>query len=115
MNGERCQRGPHRFVGCTQNIDRIDLDGIDDTDRPRDRIVRDEIVVNLISFFGEQLLRVVQFSVPEFFRKDYRGRHDWTGECAPAGFIDPRDRGNTERAQFAFMPESAAAIHGSTP
>jgi hypothetical protein len=53
--------------------------------------------------------------VPEFLRKNYDGRHDWTGERATAGFIDPRDGGNTERAQFAFMPESAATVHRRAP
>ena len=113
LNGERRQRGTHRFVSRAQNIDRIDLDGIDDANRPRDRIVRNEIVVNFIAFLRQQLLRVVQFPVPELLRKNYHGRHDWTGERATAGFIDPRDGGNTERAQFAFMPESAAAIHAT--
>jgi len=115
LNGERGQRGAHRFVGRAQNIDRIDLDRINDTDSPCDRIVPDQVVVNLVAFLRQQLLRVVQFPVPEFLRKNYRGRHDWTGKCAPARFIDPRDGRNPECAQFAFMPESATAIHGSTP
>ena len=76
LNGERGQRGAHRFVGRAQNIDRIDLDGIDDADRPPDRIVRDEIVVNLSAFLRQQLLRVVQFPVPEFLRKNNGGCYD---------------------------------------
>ena len=40
LNRERGQRGAHRLVGRAQNVDRVDLDGIDNPNRPRDGIVR---------------------------------------------------------------------------
>ncbi len=68
LNDERGYCRAHRFVGRAQNIDRVDLDGINGADRPRDRIVCDQVVVNLFAFLRQQLLRIVQLFVPEFFR-----------------------------------------------
>jgi hypothetical protein len=98
-------------VGRSENVNRVDLNGIDDADGPRDRVVGGEIVVNFFAFLRQQLLRIIQLPVPEFFRKDDGRRHDGTRERAATGLINACDRGNSERAQFAFVPESAAAIH----
>jgi hypothetical protein len=49
----------HRLVGGAQDIDRVDLDRIDDSDRPRDRAVRDQIMVNFFAPLREKLLGVV--------------------------------------------------------
>ena len=76
-----------------------------------DFFVREQIVVNLFALFRQQLFRIIQLLVPEFFRKNNRRRYDRPGQCTAARFVDPRDGGNSERAQFAFMPESAAPIH----
>ena len=111
LSGESGNGRAHRFVGSAQNIDRVDLDGINDAYRPRDRIVCNQLVVNLFAFFRQKLLRIVQLPVPEFFRKNNRRRYDRPGQRAAPCFIDAGDRRNSERAQFAFMPESAAAIH----
>ena len=111
LSGESGNSRAHRLVGSAQNIDRVDLDGINGADRPRDRIVCDQVVVNLFAFLRQQLLRIVQLFVPEFFRKNNRCRYDGAGQCAAPRFVDAGDRGNSECAQFAFMPESAAAIH----
>jgi len=102
---------PHRFVGRAQNVDRVDLDRIDHADRPRDRVVRDEIVVNFFALLRQELFRIVELFVPEFFRQNNGCRYNRPGERAPSCFIDAGDRRNPECAQFAFMPESAAAIH----
>ena len=110
-NGESCKGCAHRFVSRAQNVDRIDLDRINDAHGPRDRVVRDEIMVNLFAFLRQKLLRIVKLPVPEFFRKNDGGGYDRTGERAAPRLIDARDGRNSERAQFAFMPESAAPIH----
>jgi len=112
LPGESCDCGAHRFVGRAQNVDRIDLDGIDRADRPRDRRVRDQFVINFFAFLRQQLLRIVQLFMPEFFRKNNRCRYDGPSQCAAPRFIDAGNRGNSKGAQFAFMPESAAPIHG---
>ena len=114
LNDERGDCGSHRFVGGAQNIDRVNLDGINDADRPRDRIVRDQVVVNLFALLRQKLLRIVQLPMLEFFRKNNRRRYDRSGERPASRFIDARDGGNAERAQFAFVPKSAASVHGST-
>jgi hypothetical protein len=111
LHGESVDRCAHRFVSRAQNIDRVDLDGIDDADRPRDRSVPNEIVVNFFALLRQELLRNVQLLVPKFFRKNDGGCYDRTSQRAAPRFIDARDSGNPERTQFAFMPESAAPIH----
>jgi hypothetical protein len=108
---ERGERGPHRLVGGAQNIYRIDLDRIDDADGPDDRAVPDEIVINLLAFFRQQLLGIVQAAVPEFFRKNNGGGYDRTGERAASRFIDTGDGRDAQAAQPAFMPETTTTIH----
>jgi hypothetical protein len=112
LKGEAGDGRAHRLVGRAQDVDRIDLDRVHDPDRPRDGVVRDEIVVNLVAFLRQKLFRIVQLPVPEFLRKNYRGCDNRSSECATPRFVDARDSGDTERAQFAFMPESTASVHG---
>jgi hypothetical protein len=111
LGGQAGDRGPHRFMGRAQNIDRVDLDRVDDADRPGDRTVRHEIAVNVFALFRQKLLRVVQLWVPEFLRKNDGRRYDRAGECASPRFIDTRDRGDAEGAEPSLMPESAPPIH----
>ena len=47
--GERCNGLAHRSVGRAQNIDSVDLDGIDNTHRPTEVGVRDQLVMNLLA------------------------------------------------------------------
>jgi len=111
LNDESGERRAHRFVSRPQNVDRVDLDGIDDADRPRDRVIRDQIAVNLFAFLRQKLLRVIQLSVPEFFRKNNRRCHNRPRQRAASRFVDAGDGRNPKRAQFAFVPESATPIH----
>ena len=107
-NRECLEGCAHRFVSRAQYVDRVDLDRIDHADRPRDRTVRDEIVVNLFALLRQKLFGIVQLPVPKFLRQNNRRCYNRPGERAAARFIDARDGGNSKRAQFAFMPESAA-------
>jgi len=111
LNGESGYGDPHRLVARAQNVDCVDLNRINDADRPRDGVVVEQIVINLLAFLRQELLRIVQLLVPEFFRKNYSRGYDRPGQCTAPRFVDARDRGNAQRAQFAFMPESAATIH----
>jgi hypothetical protein len=113
LRGKRGNCRPHRLVGSAQNVDHVDFYRIDHTDRPENGVVSDEIVVNLLAFFREELLRVVQPPVAKFLRKNHRGRHNRTGEGATARFVDAGNRRDTEGAKFAFMPEATTAIHDS--
>lgn len=56
LNGESTYRDPHRLVARPQNVDRVDLDGIDNPDGPRDRVVSNQILVNLLALFWQKLL-----------------------------------------------------------
>ena len=53
------ERDPHRLVRGAQDVNRVDLHRIDDSDRPGDRGVRDEVMVNFFALFGEKLFRIV--------------------------------------------------------
>jgi hypothetical protein len=43
-------------VGGAQDIDRINLDRIDNSNRPRDRLAVDQLMVNLFTALREKLL-----------------------------------------------------------
>lgn len=111
---QRLDGRAHRLVGGAQNIDRINLYRIDDSDRPRDPVAVDQFVVNLFATFGEKLLGIVEPAMPKSLRKNDRRCYDWPGKRPPAGFIDAGDRRDTKRAQSAFMPETTATVHLAT-
>lgn len=111
LKGEAGQRQVHRLVGRAQDVDRVDLDGIDDPHCPRDASVRRQVVIDLLTFLRQKLLRIVQLPVPELLRKNNRGGYDRPGQRAASRLINSRDAGNSKRAKFAFMPESAASVH----
>jgi hypothetical protein len=104
-------RHPHGLMRRAQDVDRVDLDRIDNPDCPGDGVVRDEIVVDLLALFLKELLRIVQLPVPEFLREDDRGGDDWTGERPAPSLINSRDGRDAERPEFAFMPKTAAPVH----
>lgn len=111
LRGQGFQCGAHRFVRGAQNIDRIDLDRVDYADCPENGAVRSEILVNLLALLRQELFGIIQPPVLEFFWQDNRGRYHRAGQGAAAGFVDASYRRDTERAEFAFMPEATATIH----
>jgi hypothetical protein len=111
LKGEGGDGRAHRLVGRAQDIDRVDLDGIDDADRPCDGAVRNEIAIDFFAFLRQKLFRIVQFPVPKFFRENNRSGYDRSRERATSRFVDTGDGGDTERAQFAFMSEPTATVH----
>jgi len=78
LKGEGGNRRAHRFMGRAQDVDHVDLDGIDDADRPRDGAVRDEIAIDFFAFLRQKLFRIVQLPVPEFLRENNRSGYDWS-------------------------------------
>ena len=106
-----CEGDAHRLVRRAQDIDRIDLNRIDNSDRPRNRVVPDQLVIDLLASLGEKLLGIVQPAMPKFFGENDRGRYDRTGQRTPARFIDAGDRRDAKSAQSAFMPETTATVH----
>jgi hypothetical protein len=111
LKGEGGDGRPHRLVGRAQDIDRVDLDRINDPYRPCDSRVGDEFAIDFFALLRQKLFRIVQLPVPEFFRENNRGGYDRPRERATSRFVDPCDGRNTERPQFAFMPEAATPIH----
>ena len=61
------EREAHRFMCGAQNINLIDLDRVDHADAPKDIVARHQLVVDFLTQLRQQLLRVFQFPVPEFF------------------------------------------------
>jgi hypothetical protein len=60
LEGEGGNGRAHRLMGRAQDVDRVDLDRIDDAYCPCDPAVRDEILINLFAFLRQQLFRIVQ-------------------------------------------------------
>ena len=53
---ERVDGSAHRLVGGAENIDRINLNRIDDSDSPGDCLVVEQFVIDFFTAFGEKLL-----------------------------------------------------------
>jgi len=69
-------------------------------------------MVNLFTTLRKKLFGIVQTPMPEFFWKNNRSGYDRSGEGAATRFVDSGDDRDTERTQFAFMPEATTTIHG---
>ena len=115
LEAQRDDGSAHRFVSGAQDIDRVNLNRIDNSDCPRDRAVRDQFVIDLFPPLRKQLLGVIQPAMPEFLGKHNRGGYDGARQCAAARFINAGDRGDAKRAQSAFMPETTATVHELVP
>jgi hypothetical protein len=103
--------GAHRLMRSAQNVDCIDLDRIDNADGPRNRVVSDQVVVNFLAPFRQELLRIIQPAMTKLLGEHHRCRYDRTGQRAAPRLINACNRGDAERAQSAFMPEATATIH----
>lgn len=110
LRAERGNGSTHRFVGRAQNVDFINLRGIDNADGPDDRAVPRDLAVDFFAPLGEKLLRIVEATMAELFRKNSGRGHDWSGKRAATSFINSGDTRETDRAQFPLVSESAAAI-----
>ena len=106
---ERGDRRAHRFVRGAQDVDLVDLDRVDDADRPADGGVIDQLPVDFFAALRQELLGIVEPFVPEFFRKDNGGGDYRAGQRASAGFINADEAGKADRAQSTFVAKTAAA------
>jgi hypothetical protein len=98
LEAERLDGGTHRLVSGAENIDRINLERIDDSNGPGDCLVVDQFVIDFFTAFGEKLFGVVELAMAKFFGEDHCGGYDGAGERATARFIDACDRGDTKGA-----------------
>jgi hypothetical protein len=109
--GERCNGLAHRSMRRAQNIDAVDFHGIDNTDRPSEVRIRDQVVVNFFAQVRCKLFGIVQAPVTELFRKNYGAGYNRTRQSATASFIDPRDASHANGAELFLVTKSAAPIH----
>jgi hypothetical protein len=101
----------HRAMRRPQNIDAINLDRVHHANAPANVDVARELSTNFLAEVRRQLLRIIEFTMAKFLRKNNRGRDNRPGQRAAPRFVDAPDAGNADRAQFFFMPKSAAPIH----
>ena len=111
LKGKACDGDAHRLMGRAQNINRVYFERVDDSDSPRDGVVRHQIAINLFAFLRQKLLRIVQLFVPEFLRKNNRRRYNRTGKSAAPRFVNAGDGRDAEPAQLTLMPETTSPIH----
>jgi hypothetical protein len=111
--GERCKGLAHRSMSGAQNIDSVDLHGIDNADRPTEVGVRDQVVINFFAQVRHELFGIVQPPVTEFFRKNDGGGYNRTGQSTAASLVDPSDASGANGAKFLLVTKSTAPIHAA--
>ena len=113
-NGERCNGLAHRSVRGAQNIDSVDLDGVDNADRPTEVGVRDQLVMNFFAYLRRELFGIVQAPVTEFFRKNDGSGHDRTRQSTAASLVDPGNTSHANGAEFFLVTKSTAPVHAAS-
>jgi hypothetical protein len=104
-------REAHGAMARAQNVDPIDFDGINDTNSPSDFGISRQFAIDFLAQFGQELFGIIQAAMTEFFGKNYRGGHHWTGQGAATGFVNPGNARNPGGPQFLFVTKSAAPVH----
>jgi hypothetical protein len=104
-------RQAHRLMARAQNVDAIDLDGIDRADCPSNFGIGHQIRINFLAQFRRKLFGIVQATMTKLFGKNYCGRDDWTCQRTAASFVNPGDLRDTSGAEFFFVTKSASPIH----
>jgi len=97
---------------CPKDIDTIDFDVIDNTDRPPNFSIGDQFLINIFAQLRRQLFGVLEFFVPEPLRQNNRSCDYWSGERPASGFIDSGDAADSDCAQFFLVSKTASPVHG---
>jgi hypothetical protein len=108
---EFCDRQAHGPMARAQNVDAIDLGGIDSANRPSDFGIGHEIRINFLAQFRGELLGIVQATMTKFFRKNYRSRDNRTCQRTTPSLVDPGNIRDAGGAQFFLVTKSASPIH----
>ena len=74
--GFGCQA--HGAVACAQNVDPIDLDGINKSDSPSELGISDQFAIDFLAQFRRKLFGVIQATMTELFGENHCRRDDWT-------------------------------------
>ena len=101
----------HGAMARAQNVDSIDLDGINNTNSPSDFGISYQLATDFLAQFRSELFRIVQATMTEFFGENHCGRDDWARQCTPARLVNSSDARDSDGAQFSFVTKSAAPIH----
>lgn len=108
---QRADRKAHRSMACAQDVDAIDLNGVDSADGPPDFWIRDQLQIDFIAQFRHKLFGIVQLTMAKFFRKNYSSGYNRTRQGATAGFVNPGNLSHAGGAQFFFVTKSASPVH----
>src|SRR5262249_39110835 len=109
---EQCRdRQAHCPMTRTQNVDAINLDGIDHADRPSDFGIGYQIGINLLAQFRRQLFGVVEATMTKFLGQNDSCSHNRPCESATPGFVNSGNACNAGGAQFFFVTKSASPVH----
>jgi len=103
----------HGSMARAQNVDAINLNGIDSADRPSDFGIGHQIRIDLLAQFRCKLLGIVQATVTKFVRENYCGGYNRTRQRPATSFINPRDTHDTGAAQFFLVTKSASPAHAA--
>jgi hypothetical protein len=108
-----CDCQAHGSMARAQNVDAINLNGIDSADRPSDFGIGHQIRIDLLAQFRCKLLGIVQATVTKFVRENYCGGYNRTRQRPATSFINPRDTHDTGAAQFFLVTKSASPAHAA--
>ena len=108
---ERFDRQTHGAVACAQNVDPVDLDGIDNSDSPPHFRAGNQLEVDFLAQFRRKLFGIVQVTMTEFFGENHCRRYDWTCQRTATGFINPGNARDSYGAEFFLVTKSAAPVH----
>ena len=104
-------REAHRSMAGTQNVDAIDLYGINHANGPSDFRIGHQLRINFLSQFRRKLFGIVQATMAEFFRKNYCSGYDRARQCSSTSLIDPRNPSEAGGVQFFLVTRSASPVH----
>src|SRR5262249_5825601 len=103
-------RKAHRTVARAQNVNPVDLNGIDNANSPSDFRIRNQIAINLFTQFRRELFGIIQSTMPKFYGKNRRSSNDRTGQGTASGFVNSRDARDSCDTEFFFVPKSAPPL-----
>ena len=110
---QSCDCEAHRSMARAQNIDAINLNGINSADRPSDFGIGHQIRIDLLAQLRCKLLGIVQATVTKFFRENYCSGHNRARQRTPTSFINPSNTRDTGAAQFFLVTKSASPVHAA--
>src|ERR1044071_5552315 len=100
-------------MACTQNVDAINLDRIDNTDRPSDVRIGHQLQINFLPQVRRKLFGIVQATMTKFFGQNNGGGDNRTRESTTPCFVNSRDLRNAGGAQFFLVTKSAPPAHAA--